>query len=295
MIDRRTLIGILIAVAASAMYGFYPATSRAVYADGGNVALVIATMMVFRTLGLLLYCGGARQPIFTRSINLPLTFWAALCQFTSVICISTAVYLMPGPLVIIIIYTYTFMIYLLSVIRGEEKLRASTLALILAALGGLTLVLNLFNADLRPSLLGIGVAFLGEVATMVRIYLFGHLVKTRHPAVTGAETFTISSALMLPLLIWFHPGLPASDTGLFWLIVTGITIGIANLGMFFGVKYLGSFRFSLFTNVEPIFTLLFSVLILGEGMSAIQGLGFVIVIASLTLYQLLQNRRAARL
>lgn len=51
---------------------------------------------------------------------------------------------------------------------------------------------------------------------------------------------------------------------------------------FFGaIPYLGAVRAAMITNLEPVLGILFAMMILGERVSSVQGLGIVMVITSI--------------
>jgi drug/metabolite transporter (DMT)-like permease len=59
--------------------------------------------------------------------------------------------------------------------------------------------------------------------------------------------------------------------------------------MFFGLALIGSFRWSLFSKVEPIFTSLFAVWFIHEHLSPHQYFGIAIVIGSLITFSLFEQ------
>jgi drug/metabolite transporter (DMT)-like permease len=61
--------------------------------------------------------------------------------------------------------------------------------------------------------------------------------------------------------------------------------------MFYGIAALGAFQYSLMAKLEPIFTALFSVIVLNQVLGFYQYLGIVLVVGSLSAYQLLQKKQ----
>ena len=64
--------------------------------------------------------------------------------------------------------------------------------------------------------------------------------------------------------------------------------------MFYAISLLGSFDYSLLSKIEPVFTALFSFLLLGEILKPLQYLGMVIVLGSLAMYQIVSNVKTNR-
>ncbi len=123
---------------------------------------------------------------------------------------------LPGPVVITILFSYTLMLYLFLVFKGEEKLNLQTLIPVFLAFIGLSLVVNVQDKLEEVSLPGLCLAFMAAIATATRFYAYGNVLKKNDPAVIGAETFIFT--LLLCSLITFYqtPLLPQSTMGWVW-------------------------------------------------------------------------------
>ena len=79
--------------------------------------------------------------------------------------------------------------------------------------------------------------------------------------------------------------------GYVWLALAAVSITLGSFGMFYAVSLIGSFRYSLFMKLEPVFTALFSIALVNEVLKPQQYIGMGIVISSLVIYQLSEQRR----
>jgi drug/metabolite transporter (DMT)-like permease len=288
-----THLGILVVLAGCVSYGMYPAAARAVYADGGNAALIVLVGTWARAVALTLFSLWAGKRLFTNRAYFKESFVGGFFQTITMFCTLSALTYLPGPIVIIIIFTHTLMLLVFMAWRGEIVLNASTFITTITALGGLSLVIDLWHKQSTLNLIGIGLAFLTAVVTVGRFYVYGHQTKARYPAVVGAENFLIAAVLVSLCCMVDPPHLPAG-TGFVWLRVTSSALVVGSFCMFFGISLLGSFKYSLFAKMEPIFTALFSVWFLGEFLKPQQYLGIVVVVASLAIYQGVEHKRQLR-
>jgi drug/metabolite transporter (DMT)-like permease len=139
--------------------------------------------------------------------------------------------------------------------------------------------------------MGIILAFASSLATASRVYVFGRQVKETHPAVVGSRIFILTSILSLLLLFYKPILLPNSTYGYIGAIASSTALMFASFGTFYGISLLGTFRYSLLVKLEPVFTAIFSYLILKETLLPIQYLGMAIVIISLVSYQIFEERK----
>ncbi len=284
-------LGTLIAVCCAVIFGAYPAAIRAVYAAGGNPAFVLIVTTWARAIVLAGCCLVQRRPLFgTRQFRRMAVSGGAL-QAISTFGIVCGLEYLPGPLVLIILFTHTLMLLLFMAWRGEARLDFWTVLSTITALFGLSLVLDIWHAQAGGRLLGMALAFLAALATVSRLYAFGKQTRDRHPAVVGAETFIAAALFVTCIAVFKTPHAPATTTSYLYLALACASMSVGTVGMFYGIALLGAFRWSLFLKLEPVFTALFSFLILGELLGPLQYAGMAVVLGSLVAYQVAAHRR----
>lgn len=292
--DKTQRTGILIALIAAIIYGLYPAASRGVYLDGGNITFVVLVTTFFRLITLYSFAIYRGEIPFSQATNRKPTIIAGICQALSIIGILGGAFFMPGAIVMIIVFTSSLMLLLYSAYRGDLQLNTINLSTTLLALCGLGLVLDIGLDGFAYPLAGIALAFLGAVSAFYRMYIYGQEMKTRHPATVGAEAFTIALLLLTILCFWEMPVAPATSKG--W-IMTGLasaSLAAGTVALMYGIAILGAYRLSMTMNLEPIFTTIFGILIVNDLLNPGQYLGILIVIASLIILQLYDRGKAGQ-
>ncbi|HEU5047168.1 MAG TPA: DMT family transporter [Rickettsiales bacterium] len=284
-------LGVIVALTTAIIFGAHTPAERAVYAEGGNVALVMIATTFARAFVLVLYCLVRGRKLFARREDVIQAFWGGLCQAISVFALFCALVYLPAPVVIIICFTHTLMLLFFMAWRKEVALDTPTVLVTLSTLAGLVFVLDITHQDAPGSWLGIGLAFLSAAMAAARLYLYGHQMKERSPAVVGAENF-IFALLFATLSLAFMPAphLP-SMLGTAWLGVACLALAFGTFCMFYGISLLGAFRYSLFAKTEPIFTAFYSLIFLHEVLKPQQYIGIAVVVGSLTLYMLRKEQK----
>lgn len=286
---------LLLPLCASIFAGMYPPANRAVYALGGNVMFTMIFTALGRGLLLLLFCLVTKKPLFRTRADLKQAIIGGFYQAITVLCVVASLEYLPGPIVIIVIFSHSLMLLFFLAWRGEIKLDAITIASTIMALFGLSLAVDFWHQHLHSQWLGLGLAFIAALATVSRLYVYGHQMKLRNPAIVGAEAYVFAILFCLAALLFKFPVPPVSAAGWGWMGLSALTGGIAAILMFYGIARLGAFKWSLFAKLEPIFTSLFSFLFLREILSVQEYLGIALVIGSLITYQIETVRQQKRL
>lgn len=283
--------GLFITLLTALAYSVWPSAMRAVYADGANTSFVIVVGMMLRSLPLLINALFTQKPLFQTRTDTRNAITGGFFQAFSSGAAFAAVHFLPGPLAIVILFSHTIMLLFFMIWRKEIKADAATVVATTSALIGLIFVLDLFHKQSSTNLLGMACAFVSAIAIASRLYVIGHQTKTRHPVVVGAENYLVAMLMTLTVLLWQIPHPPQTASGYAWLFFGCFTLGLGTLGQFYAIGLLGSFRYSLFLKLEPLFATVFAALLIHEYLQSIQYFGIVLVIGSLGLYQFIEHRR----
>ena len=189
--------GTIIAFLSAIIFGLYPAAIRGAYLAGANASLVLIVTTWAQFIALLGFSLLRGQRMFADRGAFRSSLLGGVFQTLSVLGFIGALQFLPAPLMIIILFLYPLMILFVMVVRGEARLDGWTVATTLTALLGLTLVLDVWHTQGETRIVGIVLALLGAVATAGRVYVFGKFTSDRNPAVVGAESFAVSSVLIV--------------------------------------------------------------------------------------------------
>ncbi|MDR3423803.1 MAG: DMT family transporter [Alphaproteobacteria bacterium] len=282
--------GFVIALASAIVFGLWPAAVRGIYTAGGDIVFALLVLTWARTLALCGFCLATKRPLFVTREAVRQGLIGGFFQAVALVTLYAALEYLPGPIAIIILFSYTLMLLFFMVWRGEMRLYKATVATTVTALVGLAFVLDVWHHQNAATIKGVALAFAAALASVGRFYVWGRQTKSRHPIIVGAESFLVAAVLISPA-IFFGGHLPTTAKGEMFAFLGSAATSLAAFGMFYGVRLMGSFRWSLFAKMEPVFTAIFSALLLGEILKTGQYIGIVIVLGSLALFQIFEQKR----
>jgi drug/metabolite transporter (DMT)-like permease len=171
----------------------------------------------------------------------------------------------------------------------RERISRITLAGFLLALIGAVWLSLAGSADEHASnpILGNFYELLAMLCAMGYTLLLKHLSSRYSPFLLTAMVAFVGTIFFLPLA-WFSAPLPASVSpmGLGAVAYLGILVTVGAYGLYnFGVSRLPASQASGFTNLIPVFTLLFAILLLGESLNTVQIMAAALVFAGVLLSQ----------
>lgn len=292
-VGKSEIRGLVIAGLSAVVLGLYPPAAKVAYADGANSVCIILVTTFFRAASLVIFCIATGRTLVTTGEPLLRIFSGGFFQAISIIGVLGSLAYLPGPVALIILFSHTIMLLLFLAYLGQATLTPVAVASTLAALLGLSFVVDVWSNLSGLNLIGISLAFMSAIATMSRLYVFGVQLQGSDPAAVGARTFVGAFVCILGILLYQLPIPPHSAAGYLWLAAASMSLIVGTFGTFYSIALVGAFRFSMMIKIEPIFTALFSIIILGEVLKLTQYLGMALVVGSLMYYQysLQQERR----
>ncbi|MDP2245853.1 DMT family transporter [Pseudomonas sp.] len=171
----------------------------------------------------------------------------------------------------------------------HERIARTTLAGFLLALFGAVWLSLAGSADEHAPnpLLGNFFELLAMLCAMGYTLLLKHLSARYSPFLLTAMVAFVGTLFFLPLALLGEP-LPAqvSPLGLAAVAYLGVLVTVGAYGLYnFGVSRLPASQASGFTNLIPVFTLVFAMLLLGERLNSMQLFAVLLVFAGVALSQ----------
>ncbi len=199
---------------------------------------------------------------------------------------------LPASTYIALFFSYPAMVVLLSSLFGERIPPAAWLALALA-LTGIALTVPDFNAGGGADLVGVALALVNAAIVAV-YYLLTKRAMHGVADVSGASAWMMLGSLAVFLLLIPLRGLMMPPNPVTLLLLTGIAILGTVLPVFavnLAIQRIGAAQSSLVSTVEPIMSMIVSMLILGEVILAVQWLGAALIVCSVLILQLRPRNR----
>ncbi|HWA50889.1 MAG TPA: DMT family transporter [Dongiaceae bacterium] len=271
------MLGLGITLLAAFFVSLITTFARLAYDAGSNPP----TQVLLRSLCMMLALGGL-QLLAGRSLMLPrrvipTTLALAVCIFFMSFGYLSSVAYISVSLAVLLLYTFPLMVGVASPLLGRERMTwIKGLCLIGAFAGLLIASWTGFGAlDWR------GIVFaLAGAAGVAGVSLFGGKAMAKgHPFAMNAW-INLWVALAVSVYLAAIGGLALPQTGVGWLATLGVcvcyTLGI--LFLFLGLTMISPAQSALTMNLEPLFSTLAAILLLGEAVGLQQWIGMVMLL-----------------
>jgi drug/metabolite transporter (DMT)-like permease len=275
-----TRAGTILVLVSAVSFGLMPIFARLAYAQGVGVdeLLFLRFLLACLIMGAFLAANGHLVLPGMRDL-LVLVVLGALVYFLQSTLYFTSLLYSPVAIVALLLYTYPIFVTIGAFLLGWEKISGRlALALGLAAVG-LLLVVSPFGAPI-----GFGAILAVGSSILYTIYILGgSKVLRRVRADVGVFyvmcAASISFGLTGQLSGGFH--LNWGLMGWFWLaMITLVCTVIALTAFFIGLSKIGPSRASLISLIEPVTSILASVWLFGNALSALQWVGGLFILAA---------------
>jgi drug/metabolite transporter (DMT)-like permease len=276
------LLGLGITFLSALFFSLITTFARLAYDSGSNPA----TQVLLRSLCMMLALGGL-QMLAGRSLVpprrvIPTTLALAVCIFLMSFGYLSSVAYISVSLAVLLLYTFPLMVGIASPLLGRERMTWIKALCLVGAFSGLLVAswTGFGVLDWR------GIAFaLAGAAGVAGVSLFGGKAMAKgHPfAMNAWINFWVALTAGAYVVVTGGLALPQTDIG--WLATAAVcvcyTLGI--LFLFLGLTMISPAQSALTMNLEPLFSTLAAILLLGETVAARQWIGMAMLLIFLCL------------
>ncbi|MCC6905925.1 MAG: DMT family transporter [Anaerolineae bacterium] len=285
---NRQFAGMLLILVAAIGYALFPIFAKLAYADGLTATSLLAWRFLVATGATWLlapaWWKAARLAQVGRRHLLRLGVLGALFAVLALAALF-ALERIPASTYIIMLYTYPAMVAILSMFLGERLAPVGWGAIIMA-IGGCALVVGAKFELNSP--LDLALPLINALTYAVYLVLVDRIVPRGTSGIASGVLSVSGSALaILPLIAVM--GLPAPATGAGWGAVAGIAListTIPIMSVFGGIAILGATRAAIVNTIEPVISVAFAALLLGESVGWAQIAGGALILTSVVVLQL---------
>lgn len=284
----------LMAFLATLAYSTGSPIARFLYADGMSPTTMLAVryLMTALLLAVTLRLWWRDQLIIDRR-GLAICLLAGTINGLSTLAYFWGLSRMSASISAMIFTVYPLAVLCILALRGERFTLRGAVRILLGIAGVYLLVVPGGKIDaLGVILVLLAAASFALALVIVQWYLPGYSSMTISFYTAITITVVVSSFWLVQGAEWSFPGWQS------WLALIFMTLVgtyLARLAMFKAVSGFGSFQMSLFSPLETLFTITWSILFLGERLTPTQWLGGVLIILSMLLAFSLAPLRAKRL
>lgn len=261
-------------VASAAGFATLGILIKSAYAGGANIATILAGRFLLAGFFMLAYlCLRGASLRVSRRTALNLTLMGAIGYGGMSMLFANSVQYLPASLTSLFLYTYPALVTVLALLVGDERFNAAKGVALVVCTVGLVLLLGASFQGARME----GVLSALGAASIYSCYIIigNRILKDIDPLVTSlwvcisaGLTFLFYGAATGTLVLDIAP--------LGWLSILGIAVFptlVGVIGFFAGLRLIGATNASIISMLEPLITVLLSMLLLGERITPLQGFG----------------------
>lgn len=280
----REIKGAFLVLFSAFGFGLMPVFALYAYGKGINVSTLLFLRFSLAGLVFLAYIIFKYRRIkLTASDVLNLFFLGGVCYTLQATFYLTAVRHISPSLTALLLYTYPIVVMAVSSRLDRQRPPRSTLVSVAVSFLGVLLILGTSYGAINAT----GILFAVSASLVYSVYIvYGNrVIKSIPPLVTSAFV-SVFAAVGVYLLSRFTGGISFSFGAGAWLSVFGLAFFstiVAILSFFRGLELLGPTRSSILSMMEPVFTVIFSLLLLNDVLTPAQFAGGVAVLAGAVL------------
>ncbi len=279
--ERRELLAVALVLGFTVSFALTNTMAALAY-NGGSDPLTVATgrfIVPTVALAVILWATGTRfsLPKHDAYASIFLGLITVVYSFS----ILSAIEQLPVSLAVLIFFLFPLFTSFIVAVMGWEKLTLATIAAAIVAFGGLALTLGVDTGEL--SVVGVIYGLVSGLGLAIVSALSSRIIRSGDSRPVTLYIVTTAATVFIAVsLIRGDPQLPETTSG--WIGMAGTSIFYATgiIGYFAAIAMIGPAKATLYSYVEPLFTMAAAFIFLGELLSPLQMVGALIVIGALT-------------
>jgi len=283
-------LGALLVLISAAGFGTLAIFIKIAYGTGANT-LTVLTMRFTLAAVLLWICLKPLgiSPRIRGKTALKLCLMGIIGYGSMSFLFASSLHYLSASLAAMLLFTYPVLVSIMSFICGVEQFSWQKGLALVICVSGLILILGVSLTSI--SHVGVVLGLSSAVVYSCYIMISHQVLKDVHSLV--ATTYVCSAAaLVFAIYTSFTDQLILTLPLSGWLALLGIAflgtiIGI--LCFFAGISRIGAANASIISTAEPAITVLLSALVLGEQLTLLQGIGGLLIVASILILQFYAN------
>lgn len=290
--NQREKSGAALVALSAFGFGLMPIFAKVCYAAGSSTYTLLFLRFTAAAIFMMAMMKARRLPRLSKKEAWTFFFLGAIGDSAQAFCYFMALQYASAGAVSLLLYTYPAMVMVGSALIFKEKITADKVLSLVLATGGAFIIMG---GNLNGEPLGL---FLALLSALVYTTYILYSAKYLRPGV-GAQSsayMMVGNAVtygIISLFVGFDP--PQTRVGLFALaLITLLSTIVAFWSYMEGLGRLGPIKTSLVALLEPLLTVIFSVIILGEALTRDIVLGGCLVMASLFITVRASQKEARR-
>lgn len=285
------IIGFLLVLLSAAGFAFIPIFAVYAYDAGVNVftLLFLRFLLAAAIFFVWLLIRKQLQRLRLKQL-LSIALLGGVFYATQSILYFSSVKFIPASLAVLLLYLYPIMVALLSSVVNKEKINIAIVLPMILSFAGIALAIGSPLGEIQTA--GVVLA-IGAAICLAVYFVLGNLLTAAIPTVLMSAYLSLFASLSFFMVGIITRGLDFSFAATAWFAIAGVALFstvISIFSLFAGMKYIGPTKASIVSMIEPVITIFFSAVLLGDQLTFLQGLGAIVVVTGAVLVFVLRNR-----
>lgn len=283
--NSKQLIGVFLVIVSAIAIAIVPTSAKFAYESGANTLTVVSVRAIIAVMLMAIIIAYNQEKIKIPLTTLKLCIFSGLFYTAMSYGFIGSLSYIPVSLMVVIYFTHPVLLAIISHVQGNEKLDLRKLVLILAVFVGLSLVLapTIYNLNW----IGCALALLAAVSVCGMI-LFNSRAQQHASTISINFYMTMTTVFIFFIFTSVQNSweFPQQLSGWIGLSGAGVGLTIGLITFFAAFRYIGAVRATVISNIEPLLTIIFAVLLLNETLTLSQWIGATLMALSLVLFEL---------
>ena len=271
-------MGVMLIVVSAASFGVMPIFANLAYQSGATPISVLFLRFTGAAIVMIIWGWQRKCPLPRGKTLLILALLGCLGYAGQSFSYFTALTFAPAATVALLLYLYPVLVTGLSVLFFRHRLTKLDLLALVFALTGTVLVIGM---EVGGKLPGILLSLAAACIYAAYIIVSTHVTRTMNAFSSAAVIITAASVVYGGLVAWQGLHLPATPRG--WGAVAALTListVLAIVTFLAGLKRIGPVKSSMLSTLEPVVTVIFAVIFLGESLTLPKIIGGLMVLTT---------------
>lgn len=277
---RRDLLAIALVLGFTVSFALTNTTARLAFIGGSDPLTVADARFTFTALVLvvILRATGARFSLTRRDAYAAIALGVVTAVYS--FAILSAIEKLGVSLAVLIFFLFPLFTSLIVAVMGWEKLTVTTMVAAAIAFAGLALTLGVDRENLAIS--GIIYGLIGALGLAVVSAVSSRVIRSGDSRPVTLYIVTTAAIVFIALSLFRGDfQLPQTSAGWVGYVGTSVFYAIGIIIYFATIAFIGPAKTSLFSYVEPLFTMAAAFVFLGELLMPLQIVGALIVVGAL--------------
>lgn len=278
--DKELNGGVLVAISAAA-FGLMPAFAKMAYAAGVSTYTLLFLRFAVGSLFMFPFMMIKKLPLPSTKEIISFLLLGAVGYVSQALCYFLAIEYASSGVAALLFYTHPALVMVFSALLFKEKItKVKLISLILALSGAFIIVGAEFNGNPK----GIALALAASVIYTFYILINSKIVR-KGMGVQSSAFIMLGAAVVYGIITMFTGfTVPSNGTGCLAIVLLALVSTVLSFwALLTGMQSTGPSKATLISTLQPVVTVLMSVLVLSEPMTVNVVLGGCLVVAGLVL------------